>query len=71
MMRHDLPEGQWYKSSHSSDNGGQCVEVQRACSDVVAVRDSKDPALGAHTFTATEWQHFVTAVRDGGFDVQP
>lgn len=71
MMRHDLPEDSWHKSSYSSDTGGNCIETQLAPQGLVAVRDSKDPALGAHTFTATEWQHFVTAVRDGGFDVQP
>ncbi|CAO0835521.1 hypothetical protein SMICM17S_00822 [Streptomyces microflavus] len=30
-----------------------------------AVRDTKDRALGAHTFAPTPWQTFVTAVRDG------
>ena len=28
MMRHDLPEDGWRKSSYSSDNGGNCIETQ-------------------------------------------
>ncbi|MET7272250.1 DUF397 domain-containing protein [Streptomyces flaveolus] len=36
-------EFQWRKSSHSSDQGGECVEVAELPSSV-AVRDSKDPA---------------------------
>ncbi|MGW4562863.1 DUF397 domain-containing protein [Streptomyces sp. NPDC004561] len=36
----------WRKSSRSSSEGGQCVEVA-ACPGTVHVRDSKsDPALG-------------------------
>ncbi|MET9701082.1 DUF397 domain-containing protein [Streptomyces sp. NPDC006529] len=30
----------WFKSSYSSDQGGQCVEVA-PCTDTVHVRDSK------------------------------
>ncbi|MFI0943692.1 DUF397 domain-containing protein [Streptomyces sp. NPDC021020] len=69
MMLHDLPEGSWYKSSYSSDTGGNCIETQPAPQGLVAVRDSKTPALGAHAFAATEWQHFVNAVRNGEFDL--
>ncbi|MUN35767.1 DUF397 domain-containing protein [Actinomadura litoris] len=32
----------WRKSTHSTGNGGDCVEVARAPGGV-AVRDSKDP----------------------------
>lgn len=67
MMRHDLPAEGWRKSSYSSDSGPQCLEFQLTPEGRVAVRDSKAPALGAHTFAATEWQHFVNAVRNGEF----
>jgi hypothetical protein len=38
----DLSKATWRKSSHSTDNGGDCVEVART-PGAVAVRDSKDP----------------------------
>jgi hypothetical protein len=39
-----MPEEiQWRKSSHSSDQGGECVEVAELPA-AVAIRDSKDPA---------------------------
>jgi hypothetical protein len=69
MTMHDLPEDNWHKSSYSSDTGGNCIETQLTPEGLVAVRDSKTPALGAHTFTRAEWQHFVNAVRNGTFDV--
>ncbi|MFB4296200.1 DUF397 domain-containing protein [Actinomadura sp. NTSP31] len=37
----------WRKSTYSGSNGGDCVELADAAgavADVVAVRDSKDPA---------------------------
>ncbi|WP_404829873.1 DUF397 domain-containing protein [Streptomyces arboris] len=50
---------------YSGDNGGSCVETQPTPDGLVAVGDSKDRTLGAHTFAPGEWQAFVTAVRDG------
>ncbi|TYK49379.1 DUF397 domain-containing protein [Actinomadura decatromicini] len=38
----DLSTAAWRKSSRSSNNGGNCVEVARL-GDTVAIRDSKDP----------------------------
>lgn len=64
MMRHNLPEDAWTKSSYSGDNGGQCVEKQITADNLVAVGDSKNRELGAHVFTPSQWQAFVTAVRD-------
>ncbi|WP_069768987.1 DUF397 domain-containing protein [Streptomyces sp. LUP30] len=34
----------WRKSSYSSDQGGNCVEVAQLQRAAVAVRDSKSPA---------------------------
>ncbi|MFI5899753.1 DUF397 domain-containing protein [Streptomyces cyaneofuscatus] len=53
------------KSSYSGDNGGSCIETQPTPDGLIAVGDSKDRTLGAHTFAPTPWQAFITAVRDG------
>ncbi|MFD5558896.1 DUF397 domain-containing protein [Streptomyces sp. NPDC127068] len=65
MMRHNLPEDSWQKSSHSPNNGGSCVERQLTAEGEVAVGDSKDRSLGAHAFAPAAWQEFVTAVAHG------
>lgn len=69
MMRHGLPEGQWYKSSYSSDNGGNCVETQTTTDGLVAVGDSKDRSQGAFAFGPGEWRAFVESVKAGQFDM--
>jgi hypothetical protein len=63
----DLSKADWRKSSRSSSNGGNCVEVARNLPGVVAVRDSKDPAGGALTFTPAGWAAFLAGVGDGEF----
>ncbi|MBT2366152.1 DUF397 domain-containing protein [Streptomyces sp. ISL-10] len=65
MMRHDLPEDRWHKSSYSTDNGGNCVQKQKTADGYVAAGDSKNRQLGAHAFAPAVWQEFVTAVADG------
>jgi len=55
----DLTNVSWRKSSHSADNGGDCVEVAGLPS-IVAVRDSKNPgdpalALSRRAFRAFAW----------------
>ncbi|MGW5066455.1 DUF397 domain-containing protein [Streptomyces cyaneofuscatus] len=65
MVRYDLPDNAWVKSSYSPDNGGNCVEIQQTSDGLVALGDSKGRSLGAHTFAPREWQTFVAAVRDG------
>jgi hypothetical protein len=52
----DLTDSAWKKSSYS-DAGAQCVEVA-GLPGGLAVRDSKDPALGALRFTAASWAGF-------------
>jgi predicted secreted Zn-dependent protease len=63
----DLSRAQWRKSSHSSGNGA-CVEMAET-GDLIAVRDSKDPAGPKLIFTAPEWEAFTAGVRDGEFDL--
>ncbi|MFD8460517.1 DUF397 domain-containing protein [Streptomyces antimycoticus] len=65
MMRHDLPVDRWRKSSYSPDNGGQCLETQTTADALVAVGDSKNRAMGAHTFSPATWREFITAIRSG------
>ncbi|TMR89445.1 DUF397 domain-containing protein [Nonomuraea basaltis] len=63
----DLSRAVWRKSSRSSGNGGQCVEVAINLPGVVAVRDSKDPDGPKLLFTPTEWKMFIKGVKDGEF----
>lgn len=37
----------------------------------VALRDSKNPAVPAHTFTQEEWTAFTRGVKAGEFDYSP
>jgi len=55
----DLTGAVWIKSSRSSGNGGNCVEVARNLPGVVGVRDSKDPAGPALGFDPAAWRSFV------------
>jgi Domain of unknown function (DUF397) len=65
----DLSGAEWRKSSYSSGNGGQCVEVARNLPEVVAVRDSKDPDGPALVLTPGQWRAFLSGARDGEFDL--
>jgi hypothetical protein len=47
---------------------GDCVEVGRASSGEVLVRDSKDRAREPLAFTVDEWAAFVAGVKNGEFD---
>lgn len=66
----DLTGADWRKSSFSSGNGGQCVEVAGNLPGVVAVRDSKDPDGPVLVFTPGEWQAFAAGVKRGEFDLR-
>ncbi|MBF9128646.1 DUF397 domain-containing protein [Plantactinospora sp. S1510] len=55
----DLSGASWRKSSRSGGNGGACVEVADNLSDVVGVRDSKDPGGPVLTFDTPAWRSFV------------
>ncbi|MET4926802.1 DUF397 domain-containing protein [Streptomyces sp. PSRA5] len=49
----------WFKSSYSSGDGDNCVEVA-AQPHTVLVRDSKDPHIGRLTLTPAAWAAFTT-----------
>ncbi|MEU7995838.1 DUF397 domain-containing protein [Micromonospora sp. NPDC049060] len=60
----ELNGARWRKSSRSSGNGGDCVEVADNLPGVVAVRDSKDPAGPALAFAPTAWRAFVATIAE-------
>jgi len=68
MTDADLSDAAWRKSSLSGAEHN-CVEVAFLDANTVAVRDSKNPAAGITQFTATEWQSFIAAVKQGKFDL--
>lgn len=66
----DLRRALWRKSSYSSGNGGNCVEVAVNLPGVVAVRDSKDPGGPVLTLTPVQWRSFAADVRTGGLNLR-
>jgi hypothetical protein len=65
MPEPPLPNLVWFKSSYSSGEGGQCIEVA-AAGNAVHVRDSKIPAGPNITVSPKAWAGLVTlAVADG------
>ncbi|MET8141757.1 DUF397 domain-containing protein [Sphaerisporangium sp. NPDC005288] len=61
----DLSATAWRKSSKSSGNGGQCVEVAADPVGVVAVRDSKSRSGPMILVSHGEWRAFIGAVKTG------
>ncbi|MDG4792400.1 DUF397 domain-containing protein [Micromonospora sp. WMMD1082] len=55
----DLTGAIWHKSTRSSGNSGDCVEVADNLPGVVGVRDSKDKEGPALTFNPQSWRSFV------------
>ncbi|WP_019813077.1 DUF397 domain-containing protein [Saccharomonospora saliphila] len=64
----DTTELRWRKSSYSG-GGNDCVEVAFT-RDGAAVRDSKNPAGGALTVPAAEWDALLAAARTGELDLR-
>jgi len=62
MNAAELPGAVWRKSTHSTPDEGDCVEVARA-ERVVAVRDSKDPDGPVLAFGRTGWLGFVAGLK--------
>ncbi|MGA5424022.1 DUF397 domain-containing protein [Streptomyces lavendulocolor] len=48
----------WFKSSYSSDEGGNCVEVA-AHPSAVHIRDSKNPTGPVLTVAPAAWEAFL------------
>lgn len=66
-LRVDLSRAVWMKSSQSSGNCDNCVEVAFV-DGAIAVRDSKNPQGPALIYTRDEWEAFIGGVKDGEFD---
>ena len=62
----DLTGAIWHKSSRSSGNGGDCVEVADNLPDVVGVRDSKDRQGPVLVFDKAVWTSFVESIKQRG-----
>jgi hypothetical protein len=61
----DLTRAEWRTASHSSINGGNCVEVARNLPGIIAVRDSKDRQGPALIFGTADWRAFATELKNG------
>jgi hypothetical protein len=53
--------GNWRKSSHSTGNGGECVEV--ASADGVLIRDTTHRGGLTLSVSAGAWATFLTTLR--------
>ncbi|MFI1384050.1 DUF397 domain-containing protein [Embleya sp. NPDC020886] len=58
----DVNDAGWFKSSHSNDDNGACVEVAPGCG-IVPVRDSKDPSVGHLTVAPASWSALLSTLR--------
>ncbi|MFD7921389.1 DUF397 domain-containing protein [Streptomyces sp. NPDC059740] len=65
MRTIDLSVTTWRKSSHSNQDGGECLEVSDDYTAAVPVRDSKSPHGPVLVFPAERWASFVAEVRSG------
>ncbi|MEV4827527.1 DUF397 domain-containing protein [Micromonospora sp. NPDC049257] len=59
----DLTGAIWHKSTRSSGNSGDCVEVAANLPGVVGVRDSKDEAGPVLSFAPAAWRSFLGLVK--------
>ncbi|WP_369144159.1 DUF397 domain-containing protein [Streptomyces sp. R44] len=66
MRQYDVNNAQWFKSSYSNGDGGNCVEVTYDVAGVVPVRDSKVTDGPVLVVPAAAWASFVAAVHKGG-----
>jgi hypothetical protein len=65
---HDLSRAVWRKARSSTTNGG-CVEIAANLPGVIAVRDSKRPADGAHVVGRAAFAAFLADARAGRYDI--
>jgi hypothetical protein len=64
----DLSQADWRKAVASQNNGG-CVEVAPNLPGVIAIRDSKRPADGAHVVSTAAFAAFLADAQAGRYDV--
>ncbi|MFB7029168.1 MULTISPECIES: DUF397 domain-containing protein [unclassified Streptomyces] len=63
MRAYDLTHANWFKSSYSNGEGGDCVEVSYDFADVVPVRDSKQVEGPVLVVADGAWSAFVAALK--------
>jgi hypothetical protein len=61
----DLSPATWRKSSYSSSQGQNCVEISTNLPGIVAVRDSKHPDGPSLIITFAQWRGFIRRVQSG------
>lgn len=63
MNDEGLSELAWFKSSYSSGEGGQCVEIALRPT-TIHIRDSKQPPSSAPTLalSPSAWKAFLSAI---------
>ncbi|WP_189712470.1 DUF397 domain-containing protein [Streptomyces phaeofaciens] len=49
----------WFKSSYSSGEGGECLEVA-TCPEAIHIRDSKNPEGAVLTLSPAAWAGFLS-----------
>lgn len=60
----NVEEWDWFKTSYSSGDANNCVEVAFAPDgEAVAVRDTKDREGGYFTMSPAAWSAFIDALR--------
>jgi hypothetical protein len=59
----DLSGAVWRKSTRSSPEGQNCVEVAMNLPGIVAVRDSKHPDGPTFAVSRSEWATFITSMK--------
>ncbi|NKZ04002.1 DUF397 domain-containing protein [Actinomadura latina] len=70
MSIHEIEGELWRKSSYSTTDGTNCVEVAaHALSPDVLARDSKNPSGPVLSFTSAEWSAFLDEAKRGAFDL--
>lgn len=62
------PAATWRRSSYSTGNGNNCVEMA-SLGDAVGVRDSKAPDAGALLLPRETWREIAARVKAGDLDL--
>ncbi|MHB9859089.1 DUF397 domain-containing protein [Streptomyces sp. YIM S03343] len=62
MTTEDSARLTWFKSSHSGNEGGECLELATT-PNTVHVRDSKEPNRVQLAFSRRSWAAFVGVTR--------
>ena len=71
----DLTGAVWQRASSTGEPDEACVEIailpgsKEGSEQVIAMRDSREPAGPVLIFTPDEWRAFTAGVQDGEFDL--